>query len=75
MESIFEKIKHWIIKYQNDIILIIGVILISLFSFAVGYIVAKKQEKEPIRIEKIQTPIVITLKDQKIYNFKNFKII
>jgi len=38
-------------KYQADIILVIGVILISLLSFAIGYIVAKQQEKEPIRIE------------------------
>jgi len=37
--------------YQNDIFLVIGVILISLLSFAMGYIVAKKQEKSPIKIE------------------------
>ena len=38
-------------EYENDIILAIGVILISLFSFAVGYITAKEQLKEPIRIQ------------------------
>ena len=38
-------------KHQNDIILFIGVILISLLSFAVGYIIAKEQLKEPLRIE------------------------
>ena len=38
-------------EYQADIILVIGVILISLLSFAMGYIVAQQQEKEPIRIE------------------------
>ena len=37
-------------KYQADIILVIGVILISLLSFAIGYIVAK-QEKEPLKFE------------------------
>lgn len=39
---------------QEDIVLIIGVILISLLSFAAGYIIAKKQEKEPIRFKEIQ---------------------
>jgi len=38
-------------KYQNDIILVIGVILISLFSFAMGYIMAN-QEKEPLKFEQ-----------------------
>jgi len=38
-------------KYESDIILAIGVVLISLLSFAVGYITAKEQLKEPIRIE------------------------
>jgi len=53
MESRFEQIKQWIIKYQADIILVIGVILISLLSFAIGYIVAKQQEKKPIKIEQV----------------------
>jgi len=47
-----QKIKQFVKTYQSDIILVIGVILISLLSFAVGFIVAKQQEKEPIRIEK-----------------------
>ncbi|XOB40817.1 MAG: hypothetical protein ACKKMW_02005 [Candidatus Nealsonbacteria bacterium] len=38
-------------KHQDDIVLFIGVILISLLSFAVGYIIAKEQLKEPLRIE------------------------
>ena len=38
-------------EYQADIILVIGVILISLLSFAVGYITAKQLDKEPIQIE------------------------
>jgi len=46
------KIKQFVKTYQTDIILVIGVILISLLSFAMGYIVAKQQEKEPIKIEK-----------------------
>ena len=47
------KIKEFLKKYQADIILVIGVILISLLSFAIGFIVAKQQEKEPLKIEKI----------------------
>jgi|GEM_PF-1006641 len=35
---------------KNDIIILITVILISLLSFAIGYIMAEYQEKEPIEI-------------------------
>lgn len=45
------KIIHFVKRHQDDIILLIGVILISLLSFAMGYIAAKQQEKEPIKIE------------------------
>lgn len=45
------KIIDFLKKHQADIILLIGVILISLLSFAVGYIVTKQQEKIPIRFE------------------------
>jgi len=45
------KVKEFVKKYQTDIILIVGVILISLFSFAIGYIVAK-QQKPPLLIEE-----------------------
>ena len=47
-----DRIKDFIKKYQEDIILVIGVILISLLSFAMGYIVAKEQEKQPLRFEE-----------------------
>jgi len=47
------KIIQFVKRYQADIILVIGVILISLFSFAMGYIVAKQQEKEPLRFEQV----------------------
>jgi hypothetical protein len=43
-------LKDFIKEYQEDIILVIGVILISLLSFAMGYIIAKEQGKEPIRL-------------------------
>jgi hypothetical protein len=41
-------------KYQTDIILVIGVILISLLSFAAGHITAYYQNKEPIKFETNQ---------------------
>ena len=44
------KLIQFVKNNQSDIILVIGVILISLLSFALGYIVAK-QEKEPIKFE------------------------
>ena len=46
------KIKQFVKENLADIILVIGVILISLLSFAAGYIMAKQQEKEPIRFEE-----------------------
>lgn len=45
------KIRQFVKKYQNDIILVVGVILISLLSFAAGFLIAKQQQKEPLRIE------------------------
>jgi len=51
------KIKQFVKAHQEDIILFIGIVLISLLSFAIGFIVAKNQEKEPLRIEKIQVPL------------------
>jgi NADH:ubiquinone oxidoreductase subunit 3 (subunit A) len=46
-----KKIKEFIKEHWEEIILVIGVILISLLSFAIGYIVAKQEEKQPIQIE------------------------
>jgi len=67
MKSTFEKLKQLIIKHQDDIILFIGVILISLLSFAAGYIVAKQKEKEPIHIEYINhTPYSLLWKKFQI---------
>ena len=42
-------------SHENDIILVVGVILISLLSFAMGYLTAKNYAKEPIKIETPQT--------------------
>ena len=43
-------------KYQGNIILAIAIVLISLFSFAMGFIVARQDNREPIRFEVINTP-------------------
>ncbi len=51
MRELLSKIFNGVKEHQDDIILIIGVILISLFSFAAGFIVARQQEKTPLRIE------------------------
>ena len=48
------EIKEFVKKYQADIILIIGIILVSLLSFALGYIIAKQQAKEPLGFEKFE---------------------
>ncbi len=40
-------------KHQDTIILAIAIILISLFSFAIGFIVARRDNREPIRFEII----------------------
>jgi len=49
---ILAKIKDFVKTYKADIILVIGVILVSLLSFALGFITAKEQEKEPLKIEQ-----------------------
>lgn len=46
------KIKQFVKTNQADIILVVGVILISLLSFALGFIAAKTLEKTPITIEE-----------------------
>lgn len=44
-------IKRVVKSHKSDMMLLIAIILVSLLSFAIGYIIAKYQEKEPIRIE------------------------
>ena len=51
MKELLFKISNGVKENLADIILVVGVILISLLSFAAGYITAKQQEKEPIKIE------------------------
>ncbi|MDP3990852.1 MAG: hypothetical protein Q8P63_00965 [Candidatus Nealsonbacteria bacterium] len=49
--DLWPKISNGARTHQADIVLVIGVILISLLSFALGYITAKTQEKQPIKFE------------------------
>lgn len=46
------KFIHIVKVYRKDILLTILIILISLFSFACGFITATYLQKEPIRIEE-----------------------
>ena len=47
------KARAFIDRHLDDIILVVGVILISLLSFAAGYITAHQQEKTPMKFEKV----------------------
>jgi len=49
---ILAKIKDFVKTNKADIILVVGVILVSLLSFALGYITAKEQDKEPLKIDQ-----------------------
>ena len=49
-----EEVHNFIKVHFNDIILFIIVALLILFAFATGYITAKYQSKEPIKIEQKQ---------------------
>ena len=52
--AILSRIKEFVKAHETEIILAIGVLLISLLSFAIGYLTAKEQLKEPIKIEQTQ---------------------
>ena len=45
------KISNFVKTHFNDIILFIVVALLVLLSFAIGFLMAKEQQKQPIRIE------------------------
>jgi hypothetical protein len=46
------KIKEFVKTHEVNVILGIGVVLVSLISFAAGYLAAREQLKEPITIEQ-----------------------
>ncbi|MBI4123154.1 MAG: hypothetical protein HY458_02245 [Parcubacteria group bacterium] len=49
--DILTDIKRVVKTRRSDIILGIGVFLLSLLSFGIGYMTAQEQLKEPLRIE------------------------
>ena len=53
--AILSRIKEFVKEHEIDIILAVGVMLVSLLSFAIGYLTAKEQLKEPIQIEQTQS--------------------
>lgn len=61
------KLSQFLKKHQEDIVLLIGVILISLFSFTIGFIIAKQQEKTPLRIEYNIPPFYENRKSKSMY--------
>ncbi len=52
VQDILTRISNWARRNQGDIILVAGVILISLLSFAAGYIAAEIRSKEPLQFEE-----------------------
>lgn len=66
IKSTIKIIRQWFLKNQNDIMLVIGVILISLLSFAMGYIAAKTQEKEPLIFEMSNSQFPISNETENI---------
>jgi len=49
---ILTKVQEFVKIYQKDIVLVIGVILISFISFSTGYLIAKDQLKGPIQVQE-----------------------
>jgi hypothetical protein len=50
--KIVKSLVIWAKNNKIDIILTVGAVLISLLSFAMGYIIAKNYDKDPIEIEE-----------------------
>ncbi len=46
------KIIQFVKAHQEDVLLFIAVMLVSMFSFSLGFIVAKMEEKEPLQFEQ-----------------------
>lgn len=55
-------LKNFVKTYRDDIILFIIVFLTALLIFALVYILVKKQDKEPIKIEQGNTNLQMTSK-------------
>ncbi len=46
------KIIQFVKAHREDILLFIAVVLVSMFSFSLGFIVAKMEEKEPLEFKQ-----------------------
>ena len=53
--NILAHVTQFVKEHRTEIVLSTAVVLISLASFAIGYLVARDQFKESIRIEKVET--------------------
>ena len=51
MQDILTKFKKFVKINKSDLLLLIAVILACMFSFSLGYIMAKMEEKEPLQYE------------------------
>jgi hypothetical protein len=56
------KFIKFIKSHEQDIVLLVGVVLISLLSFAIGFITAKQQEKQPLQFEMTEEAEIINNK-------------
>jgi lipopolysaccharide/colanic/teichoic acid biosynthesis glycosyltransferase len=52
IDLILSKIHNFVKSYFLDILLVIIVILLCLLSFSIGFIMAKYQNKKPIKFEQ-----------------------
>ncbi len=52
--KLFPALLSWMKRYQADLILVTGVVLVSLLAFAAGYITAKEGQKPPIIFQETQ---------------------
>jgi hypothetical protein len=52
-QSFFEKIKNIWLKYEEKIILVIGIVLIAGIAFEAGFLQGEKTKKEPVIVNKI----------------------
>ncbi len=46
------KIIQFVKANREDVLLFIAVMLVSMFSFSLGFIIAKMEEKEPLQFEQ-----------------------
>ena len=71
IENFYRKTKLFLSHHSSKIILFLVVFLLILTSFGLGYIIAKYQEKTPLRvIESDISPKIVTVLSPMIQSFK-----